>query len=74
MRDLVAAVFACCIIALLLVSGCTYILSKQKDGGFGDVPPIRENRGGAGGCITGSSSGDASVNGKKDFYRVIPSR
>ena len=42
MRVLVSAIFACCIIALFIVAGCTDILSKQRVGGFGDVPPVQE--------------------------------
>jgi hypothetical protein len=50
MRALVAAVFAGGIIVLLLVSGCTDVLSKQKVGGFGEVSPTTGTGGSTGGA------------------------
>jgi hypothetical protein len=65
MRGLVAAVFVGSIIALLLVSGCTDILSKQKVGGFGDASKTTGTGGSTGGvsvspAISASSTTSAS--------------
>jgi len=57
MRALVAAVFVGSIVALLLVSGCTDILLKQKAGGFGEVSPTAGTGGGTGGGNSGNTGG-----------------
>jgi len=68
MRALVAAVFVGSIIALLLVAGCTDILSKQRVGGFGDVPPSAGSGGGAGGGIGGGNGGGSGVSPVQGAY------
>jgi hypothetical protein len=59
MRVMVSAVVVCGLIALLLVAGCTDVLTKQKAGGFGNAPTTTDNggrNGGSGNAAAGAVS------------------